>query len=114
MTGREFRRLALRFPETSEKEHQSHPDFRVTGKMFATLGYPGAQWAMVKLTPEQQAEFVAAHPDVFVPVKGGWGLRGATNVKLRLAKAASIRSALAAAWCNTAPKHLARKFEAQL
>jgi len=114
MTKSEFRRVALGFPETTEKAHQSHPDFRVAGKIFATLGYPGAQWAMVKLTPEQQSEFVSAEPSVFVPVKGGWGRKGATNVKLRPAKKASVRSALAAAWCNTAPKRLAREFEAKL
>jgi hypothetical protein len=114
MTGHDFQRLALGFPETTEKAHQSHPDFRVAGKIFATLGYPDAKWAMVKLTPEQQAEFVSADPAVFVPVKGGWGRKGATNVKLRPAKTASVRSVLAAAWCNTAPKGLAQKFEAKL
>ena len=114
MTRSEFRRLALGFPEAAEKLHQSHPDFRVAGKIFATLGYPHEKWAMVKLTPEQQAEFVSADPAAFVPVKGGWGRKGATNVKLRAAKAVTARSALTAAWCNTAPKHLAKKFEAQL
>jgi hypothetical protein len=114
MTSRDFRRLALAFPETAEKAHQSHPDFRVAGKIFATMGYPDAQWAMVKLTPEQQAEFVNADPAVFFPVKGGWGRKGSTNVKLRPAKAASVRTALTAAWCNTAPKRLAREFEAKL
>jgi hypothetical protein len=114
MTSNDFRRLALGLPETSEKAHQSHPDFRVAGKIFATLGYPDSAWAMVKLTPEQQKEFIASNPAVFVPVKGGWGRKGSTNVKLRPAKAASVRSALAAAWCNTAPKPLARKFEARL
>jgi hypothetical protein len=114
MTSRDFSRVALSFPETSEKAHQSHPDFRVAGKIFATLGYPDLRWAMVKLTPEQQAEFVDAAPAVFVPVKGGWGRKGATNVKLRAAKTAHVRSALTAAWCNTAPKQLAKKFEANL
>lgn len=114
MTSLDFRRLALSFPETTEKAHQSHPDFRVAGKIFATLGYPDGQSAMVKLTPGQQSEFVSDDPAVFAPAKGGWGRQGATNVKLRAAKAASVRSALTAAWCHTAPKHLARKFEASL
>lgn len=114
VTSREFRRLALSFPATTEQSHMEHPDFRVAGKIFATLGYPDAQWAMVKLTPEQQAEFVASDPKVFVPVKGGWGRQGATNVKLRPAKVMSVRNALIAAWSNTAPKHLAKKFEAAL
>ncbi|MDE3109019.1 MAG: MmcQ/YjbR family DNA-binding protein [Acidobacteriota bacterium] len=114
MTSREFRRLALSFPATTEQAHVSHPDFRVAGKIFATLSYPDPKWAMVKLTPEQQAEFVAADPAVFVPVKGGWGRKGATIVKLRPAKTASVRSAITAAWCNTAPKHLAKQFETAL
>lgn len=54
-----------------------HPDFRVGGKIFATLGYPDAAWGMVKLTPVDQQLVVAAAPDVFVPVKGAWGRRGA-------------------------------------
>lgn len=114
MTRNDFRRMALDCPETSENAHQNHPDFRVGGKIFATVGYPDAQWAMVKLTPEQQAEFVEADPAGFEPVKGGWGRKGATNVKLRAAKKASVRSALAAAWCNVAPKRLAKEFEAGL
>lgn len=108
MTGGEFRRLALSFPETTEKTHMSHPDFRVAGRIFATLGYPDALWAMVKLTPEQQEEFMSADAAAFFPVKGTWGRKGATNVKLRAAEAVSVRSALTAAWCNTAPKHLAK------
>jgi hypothetical protein len=114
MTSRDFRRLALSLPETAEKAHQSHPDFRVAGKIFATLGFPDSQWAMVKLTPDQQTEFIDADPAVFVPVKGGWGRRGATNIQLRPAKSGSVRSALTAAWCNIAPKQMARKFEANL
>jgi hypothetical protein len=104
MARAEFRRLALSFPGTIEGTHMSHPDFRVAGKIFATLGYPDPRWAMVKPTLDQQDEFVAADPAVFVPVKGGWGRKGATNVKLRPAKIASVRRALMAAWCNTAPK----------
>lgn len=114
MTKTEFRKIALSFPETSERAHQNHPDFRVGGKIFATMGYPDAAWAMVKLTPEQQEEFVRAEPAVFVPVKGGWGRQGATNVRLKAAKKTSLRSALAAAWCNRAPKSLARTFESRM
>jgi len=61
-----------------------HPDFRLRGgKIFATLAYPDKKWGMVKLTPEQQEEFVRAKPKVFVPVRGGWGRSGATSVLLR-------------------------------
>lgn len=109
MTAGRFRRLALRMPESTEVGHMGHPDFRVRGKIFATLGYPEADWAMVKLTPEQQEAFCTAEPKVFVPVKGGWGRRGATNVFLRAARVGSLRVALMAAWRNVAPRELASK-----
>jgi hypothetical protein len=113
MTREQFRRMALSFPEATEGEHMDHPDFRVGGKIFATLSYPDEKWGMVKLTPEQQEEFVRAEPDAFVPVTGAWGRRGATSVRLRAAKRVYLRRALAAAWCNVAPKELAREFEAR-
>lgn len=111
MTAEEFRNLALSLPETSEDAHMGHPDFRVRGKIFATLSHPDKSWGMVKLTPPQQAEFVAAEPDVFQPVPGGWGDQGATRVHLLSATEGSVRRALVAAWRNTAPKRLVRQFE---
>jgi hypothetical protein len=87
-----------------------HPDFRVAGKIFATLGYPDQNWGMVKLSLEQQEEFVRVEPKVFEPVTGAWGRRGATVVRLRAAKTAILRQAMAAAWGNTAPKPLAQEF----
>lgn len=83
-----------------------HPDFRVGGKIFATLGHAGDQWGMVKLTPEQQAAFVQSEPDVFQPVKGGWGRRGYTSVFLEKATTSVVRKAMVIAWRNTAPKRL--------
>jgi hypothetical protein len=113
MTAAEFRRLALSLPETEERAHMNHPDFRVGGKIFATLGYPDKSWAMVKLFPDQQAEFVAACPQIFVPVKGGWGKQGGTNVLLKAASEERVREALAAAWQNRAPKSLQSKDRAR-
>jgi hypothetical protein len=114
VTAEQFRRLALRFPEAYESSHMDHPDFRVRGgKIFATLSH-GEKWGMVKLTPEQQEELVRAEPEVFEPVKGGWGRGGATSVRLKSATKAILRPAMAAAWCNAAPKKLAREFEAGL
>ena len=104
----DFRRLALGLPEAVEGAHMGHPDFRVGGKIFATLCVPSDEWGMVKLTPEQQAAFVEAHPKVFTPVKGGWGLRGATNVRLQTASTRTLQPALATAWRNTAPAALVR------
>ena len=76
MTAEAFRRLALSLPEATEGSHMGHPDFRVGGKIFATLAAPDPSFAMVKLTPDQQEALVSAEPAVFVPVKGGWGLKG--------------------------------------
>jgi hypothetical protein len=103
-----FRRLALSLPEACESSHVGHPDFRVRKRIFATLAYPNAAWGMVKLTPAQQKRFVRAHPSLFKPVAGGWGLKGATNVKLRTATVAALRPALVAAWKNAAPPSLLR------
>lgn len=100
MTPSDFRRLALSFPEASENAHMNHPDFRVNNRIFATLGYPDKEWAMVRLTPEQQSEFVHDEPGTFVTVKGAWGKQGATNVRLKAAEKDVTQRALEAAWSN--------------
>ena len=110
MTADTFRKLALGLPETSEGAHMDHPDFRVGGKIFATL-WPDAGWGMVKLTVEQQLAFCTIEPAVFQPVQGGWGRRGATKVILQRARPRLVRDALLAAWKNTAPKRLLRQLE---
>jgi hypothetical protein len=106
MTQDDFRRIALSMPEAIESSHMGHPDFRVAGKIFATLGYPDGAFGMVKLRPEQQEMLVAALPAVFAPVTGGWGRRGSTNVRLATADTPAIESALITAWRNIAPKAL--------
>jgi hypothetical protein len=113
VTANDFRRLALALPETEEKAHMDHPDFRVHGKIFATLGYPATGWGMVKLTTEQQHYYSKDNPDAFVPVKGAWGRRGATSVHLKGVTKETLQGALAAAWLNTAPKRLAGQFPKQ-
>jgi len=106
MTADDFRKLALSLPEAVESAHMNHPDFRVKGKIFATLGPAGTDWGMVKLTPQQQTRWVALEPKVFAPVKGGWGRRGATNVLLAAATKNAVLSAMVDAWRNVAPKRL--------
>jgi hypothetical protein len=113
MTSDDFRRLALSFPETSEQAHMEHPDFRVRGKIFATLGYPDEHHGMVKLFPDQREEFVRAAPDIFAPAKGAWGRQGATTVLLHASKKAIVKDAMNAAWHNPAPKTLAESFDKQ-
>ena len=102
MTADGFRKLALRLPEASESAHMGHPDFRVRGTIFATLGHPDVGFGMVKLTPELQEALVNAEPSVYTPAKGAWGRGGATGVCLRPAKAKSVGLALQAAWRSVA------------
>ena len=105
MTPAAFRKVALSLDGAVEGAHGGHADFRAGGKVFATLGYPDKDWGMVKLAPDQQQMLVTAEPDMFVPVKGAWGLRGATLVRLAEVDARTLRSALTMAWQNvTAPK----------
>lgn len=104
MTADEFRKLALSFPDTEEHAHMSHPDFRVGGKIFATLGHPDGEWAMVALTPEEQHNYLTTAPDVFSPASGAWGRQGSTMVRLRAAKKTLLKKALEAAWTNKSAK----------
>ncbi|MSR57054.1 MAG: MmcQ/YjbR family DNA-binding protein [Planctomycetaceae bacterium] len=110
MTAGEFRSLALGFPETIESAHMNHPDFRVGGKIFATLG-PDETWGMVKLTPAQQASFRRDKSGVFHPASGAWGRQGSTIVRLHDADQATVEQALIAAWRNTAPKRLVKEYD---
>jgi hypothetical protein len=111
MTSDDFRRLALNLPLVTEAKHQGHPDFRVGGKIFATLGYPDKAWAMVKLSPKLQELLVNSEPNVFIPVKGAWGLRGATSVLLRRARRTAVHKALTEAWHNAASNKLKRQID---
>jgi hypothetical protein len=106
VTPATFRRIALSHPEACEGEHMGHADFRVRNKVFASLGVPDDGWGMVKLTPEQQERFLATDPAMFKPAAGAWGRRGSTLVRLAAADTTTLRSALAMAWRNTAPKSL--------
>jgi hypothetical protein len=106
MTANDFRRLALALPETSESAHMNHPDFRVGGKIFATLGYPDDKHGMVVLPGEEQERLLRGHPKVFAPAKGAWGKRGSTIVDLAATNKATLRPVLEIAWRNKAPKDL--------
>jgi hypothetical protein len=108
MTPDDFRRIALSQPGAVESSRKGRSDFRVTRKSFASLECRAASVAMIQLTPEQQAMLTKAAPSVFVPVPGGWGRLGATNVVLAHAKEAIVETALTLAWRNVAPKSLVK------
>lgn len=113
MTSDEFRSIALGFPETEERSHMGHPDFRVGGKIYATIA-PDGDRGMAKLTAEQQEFFLRTEPKVFEPASGAWGRRGATMIRLDSADENSVRQALNAAWRNTAPKRVVEKYDGRV
>src|ERR1700687_6132496 len=85
MHAEDFRRIALSLEGAEESSHMGSPDFRVGGRIFATLAAAKQCYRNIMITPEQQAVFVEEMPEVFIPVKGGWGRNGATHVRLDLA-----------------------------
>ena len=104
MNAEKFRSIVLAVPGAVEASHMSHPDFRLRGKIFATLGYPDDEHGMVKLTPEQQRMFRTKAPSVFTPCAGMWGKRGATSVHLPAGDVTLVRAAVAAAVENVGAK----------
>ncbi|MEX2284951.1 MAG: MmcQ/YjbR family DNA-binding protein [Gemmatimonadota bacterium] len=106
MTPAQFRKIALSFPEAIESSHHGHPDFRVAGKIFATLAYPDAAWGVVILDPDEQKFYVKIDSAAFSPVSNSWGSQGATLVHLKAARTGVVRSSIEAAWRRRAPKRL--------
>jgi hypothetical protein len=94
MNIQDFRRLALSLPGVEESSHMGSPDFRVGGRIFATLAAAKLGYGNIMITPEQQAAFVEELPTVFIPVPGGWGRGGATHVNLTLSSEDFILGAL--------------------
>lgn len=107
MTPEDFRRIALSLEGAEEGSHMGSPDFRVGGRIFATLAAQAQGYGNLMITPEQQAIFVAEAPEVFIPVPGGWGRNGATHLKLAAAHEDIVRGALQTAWKLRIEKNLA-------
>jgi hypothetical protein len=98
MNAKEFRRIALSLEGAEEGSHMGSPDFRVGGRIFATLAAEKMGYGNLMLTPEQQATFVEELPEVFLPVAGGWGRNGATHIRLAEANEDVLEGALRVAW----------------
>jgi hypothetical protein len=98
MNIRDFRRIALSLPGAEESSHMGNADFRVGGRIFATLASAKQGYGNLMLTPEQQAAFVEELPEVFLPIAGGWGRMGATHIRLAAANEDVLAGALRTAW----------------
>jgi hypothetical protein len=106
LTAANFRRIALGLPEAVESSHFGHADFRVGGKIFATLSLQSEGYGVLLLTPEQQAGMVEDEPKIFSPVPGGWGRKGSTRVLLAKVAPDILEAALRTAWSRKAPRRL--------
>ena len=111
MLPEDVRALALLLPDVIEGAHMGHPDFRIGGRIFATL-WTEEERVVVKLSPQTQSLMIEAEPDVFEPIPGSWGARGWTNVDLGTVDAEALRSVLLAAWRTVAPPALVARYEA--
>jgi hypothetical protein len=98
MTPSDFRRVALSLEGAEAGSHMGAVDFRVGGRIFATLASVSKGYGNLILTPQQQAEFVADLPEIFLPVHGGWGRMGATHIRLAEASEDVLAGALRVAW----------------
>ena len=98
MNAADFRRIALSLEGAEESSHMGSPDFRVDGRIFATLASQSEGYGNLMLTAEQQQAFIADRPDLFIPIKGGWGRMGATHIILAKADEDSLTGALTTAW----------------
>jgi len=103
VTAAEFREIALSQPDAVESAHMNHPDFRIDGKIFATLGYPDHDHAVVVLSPDQQEGFIVEMPRAFSAVKGAWGKRGSTQIHLPSVEAEAVAEAIRLAWKRGRP-----------
>lgn len=95
-------------PEAVEGSHFGNADFRVEGKIFATLALASEGYGVLLLTPEQQVGMVEDAPEIFSPVPGGWGRKGSTRVSLAKVTPDVLEAALRMAWRRKAPKRLLR------
>ena len=108
MKAADFRRIALSLPEVAEGAHFGNADFRVAGKIFATLALEREGFGVLLLSPDDQAGLLEDEPAIFSPVAGGWGRKGATRVHLATANPELLKGVLQLAWRRKAPKRLLR------
>lgn len=93
----EYQKMALSLAEATEQDHFDNPSFRVNNKIFGTY-WEKDDKAMLRLSPEDQSVFCAYDENIFYPVKGKWGLQGATFVNLKLVKKKMFKDALNCAY----------------
>jgi hypothetical protein len=114
MNADDFRRIALGLEGAEESSHMGAADFRVGGHIFATLAHIGKGYGNLMLSPEAQRILITTHPDLFLPVAGGWGRNGATHIRLAEADKESMAEGLRIAWELRVAKNLRGKKQKKL
>jgi hypothetical protein len=114
VTAKDFKCIALSLGGAEEGSHMGVVDFRVGGRIFATLASVKEGYGNLMLTPEIQTEFLGERPDLFLPIHGGWGRNGATHIRLAVADEESMRGALHTAWKLRVEKNTRRSKPAKL
>ncbi len=109
MNAEDFRRLALTLPGVQESSHMGVPDFRVGGRIFATLAAQSQGYGNLQLDLDQQAAFIEEAPDIFLPIPGGWGRMGMTHIRLVAATEDVLFGALQAAWKQRTAKNAVKR-----
>jgi len=109
MNAKDFKRIALSLEGAEEGSHMGAIDFRVGGRIFATLAHVKQGYGNLMLTPEQQAAFVHELPEAFLPIAGGWGRMGMTHIRLAEANEDVMMGALRTAWQNRVAKNQTTK-----
>lgn len=105
MNANDFRRIALSFEGAEQGSHMGAVDFRVGGRIFATLASRKQGYGNLMISPELQADLIREYPELYLPIAGGWGRMGMTHIRLAEATEADLKRALGTAWMHRVEKN---------
>src|SRR5579859_8156180 len=86
MNAKDFRRIALSLEGAEEGSHMGHADFRVGGRIFATLASIDQGYGNLMLTPQEQAAFRNCRTSFFPSRADGAATAPRTSAWLRQTK----------------------------
>jgi hypothetical protein len=113
LTPADFRALALSLEGAEQGSHMGAEDFRVGGRVFATLASAAQGYGNLMFDPPTQSDFIEELHNVFIPIAGGWGRMGVTHVILANATREQVLGALQTAWRLRVQKNTKAKSKAE-
>lgn len=105
----EARKLALKFPGTTEAPHFEKTSFRIKGKKIFMTMKEDEGYAVLMLTPEDQSVFISSPDGSMYPHPSKWGQKGCTVVDLKKVKKGLFKDALTCAWTSKNPTSGSRR-----